>query len=47
MPTTQYAPKANTLTSAFGLAEAGYGLGSQFGFGGLGAILGGLGGLLG
>lgn len=47
MPTTQYAPQANPLTSAYGGAMAGLGLGSQFGFGGLGAILGGLGGLLG
>ncbi len=47
MPGIRYAEQANPLTSAFGLAEAGYGLGSQFGYGGLGAILGGLGGLLG
>tara|TARA_R100001460_G_C3558540_1_gene175664 strand:- start:4790 stop:5677 length:888 start_codon:yes stop_codon:yes gene_type:complete len=47
MPTTQYAPSANPLTSAFGLGQAGFNLGSQFGYGGLGAILGGLGGLLG
>ncbi len=47
MPGIRYAQQANPLTSAFGLAEAGYGLGSQFGYGGLGAILGGLGGLLG
>ncbi len=47
MPSTQYAPQANPLTSAFGLAQAGMGLGSPFGYGGLGAILGGLGGLLG
>jgi hypothetical protein len=47
MPGVRYAPQANPLTSAFGGAQAGYGLGSQFGYGGLGAILGGLGGLLG
>jgi hypothetical protein len=42
MPTTQYAPSANPLTSAFGLAQTGYGM-----FGAPGAIFGGLAGLLG
>ena len=41
MPTTQYAPSANPLTSAFGLAQTGYGM-----FGAPGAIFGGLAGLL-
>jgi len=42
MPTTQYAPQANPLTSAFGLGQAGYSM-----FGAPGAIFGGLAGLLG
>jgi hypothetical protein len=46
-PGLQYNKSPNPLTSAFGLAQAGYGLGQPFGYGGIGAILGGLGGLLG
>lgn len=45
MPTTQYAPSANPLTSAFGGASAGYQLGSLFGMGPAGALFGGLLGL--
>jgi hypothetical protein len=46
-PSYEYSGGGSRFGSALGGAQAGYNLGNSFGMGGYGAILGGLGGLLG